>query len=49
MEKSLKNSRFAPLSWEEILTAYFKEQLIINKDKKEKELNNRNSFLKNVL
>ena len=44
MEKSLKNSRFAPLSWEEILTAYFKEQLIINKDKKEKELNNRNSF-----
>lgn len=44
MEKSLKNSKFAPLSWEEILTAYFKEQLIINKDKKEKELNNRNSF-----
>lgn len=44
MERSLKNSRFAPLSWEEILTAYFKEQLIINKDKKEKELNNRNSF-----
>lgn len=44
MEKSLKNSKFAQLSWEEILTAYFKEPLIINKDKKEKELNNRNSF-----
>lgn len=44
MEKSLQNSKFAPLSWEEILTAYFKEPLIINKDKKEKELNNRNSF-----
>lgn len=44
MEKSLKNSKFAQLSWEEILTGYFKEPLIINKDKKEKELNNRNSF-----
>ncbi len=44
MEKSLKNSKFAPLSWEEVLIAYFKEPLIINKDKKEKELNIRNSF-----
>ena len=44
MEKSLKNSKFAPLSWEEVLIAYFKEPLIINNDKKEKELNIRNSF-----
>lgn len=44
MEKSLKNSKFAPLSWEEVLTAYFKEPLVINKDKKKKELNSRNAF-----
>lgn len=44
MEKSLKNSKFAPLSWEEVLMGYFNEPLVINKDKKEKKLNNRNSF-----
>lgn len=44
MEKSLKQSRFASLSWEEILTAYFKEPLVIKKQEKEKELEERNSF-----
>lgn len=44
MEKSLKQSRFASLSWEEILTAYFEEPLVIKKQEKAEEIHSKNSF-----
>lgn len=49
MEKALKQSKFASLSWEEILTAYFGEPLIINKQEKEKENNNKNAFFEKCI
>lgn len=44
MDKALKSSKFASLAWEEILTTYFNEPLIINKQKREKEANSKNAF-----
>lgn len=48
MDKALKSSKFTSLSWEEILTTYFNEPLIINKQKREKEANSKNAFLIDV-
>ncbi len=44
LDRALKESRFAPLSWDEILKAYFDDPLIGKKEQKEKEETERQVF-----
>jgi len=49
MDKTLHESRFAGLSWEEILTAYFGEPLMAKKEREEKEKKEREQYFNNIL
>lgn len=49
MEKALKNSRFGGLKWEDILRAYFQEELVAKKEQKRKENLQRKHFFDEMI
>lgn len=49
MEKALAKSRYSNLSWEEILTAYFGEPLLVKKQERERANEERRAFWKEAI